>query len=100
MLGTAGNLLIPMASAHFDTRLIQSHHVGVERWLALGGTLCGAALEWFRETCASGVDWETLESEVARLDHPATDLIVLPDFQGELTPIWNANARAVIFAPT
>jgi xylulokinase len=97
MLGTAGNLLIPMASPHFDTRLIQSHHVGVERWLALGGTLCGAALEWFRETCASGVDWETLESEVARLDDPASDLIVLPYFQGERTPIWNANARAVIF---
>jgi|HubBroStandDraft_1064217.scaffolds.fasta_scaffold03684_6 xylulokinase len=97
MLGTAGNLLLPMASPHFDTRLIQSHHVGVERWLALGGTLCGAALEWFRETCASGADWETLESEVARLDDPASDLMVLPYFQGERTPIWNAKARAVIF---
>ncbi len=97
MLGTAGNLLIPMAAPHFDTRLIQSHHVGVERWLALGGTLCGAALEWFRETCASGADWEILESEVARLDDPASDLMVLPYFQGERTPIWNAKARAVIY---
>ncbi len=97
MLGTAGNLLIPTAAPHFDTRLIQSHHVGVERWLALGGTLCGAALEWFREACGSGASWETLEAEVAGQDEPKSDLIVLPYFQGERTPIWNAKARAVIF---
>lgn len=97
MLGTAGNLLIPMAAPHFDTRLIQSHHVGVERWLALGGTLCGAALEWFRETCASGASWQTLEAELAGQGEPTSDLMVLPYFQGERTPIWNAKARAVIF---
>jgi xylulokinase len=97
MLGTAGNLLVPMAAPRFDTRLIQSHHVGVERWLAIGGTLCGGALEWFREACASGASWETLEDEVARLAEPTSDLMVLPYFQGERTPIWNARARAVIF---
>jgi xylulokinase len=97
MLGTAGNLLVPMVAPHFDTRLIQSHHVGVDRWLALGGTLCGAALEWFRKTCASDASWETLEEEVSRLDEPSDDLMVLPYFQGERTPIWNEKARAVIF---
>ena len=55
MLGTAGNLLMPMREPRFDSRLINSHHVGSERWLALGGTLCGAALEWFRRACAPGV---------------------------------------------
>jgi xylulokinase len=97
MLGTAGNLLVPMTAPRFDTRLIQSHHVGVDRWLALGGTLCGGALEWFREACASGASWETLEDEVAKVAEPTSDLMVLPYFQGERTPIWNARARAVIF---
>jgi xylulokinase len=96
MLGTAGNLLVPMTEPRFDTRLIHSHHVGVERWLAIGGTLCGAALDWFREACASGASWETLEDEVTGVDDPS-GLIVLPYFQGERTPIWNEKARAVIF---
>jgi len=97
MLGTAGNLLIPMAEPRFDTRLINSHHVGVDRWLALGGTLCGAALEWFRAACACGASWDTLEDEVAGVAEAPSDLLVLPYFQGERTPIWNEKARAVIF---
>jgi xylulokinase len=97
MLGTAGNLLIPIVEPRFDNRLINSHHVGVERWLALGGTLCGAALEWFRGACACGVSWETLEDEVARVAEAPSDLLVLPYFQGERTPLWNEKARAVIF---
>jgi xylulokinase len=105
MLGTAGNLLVPMTEPRFDTRLINSHHVGVDRWLAIGGTLCGGALEWFRQACAPGASWEQLEAEAraalesqARADRAAaTDLIVLPYFQGERTPIWDERARAVIF---
>ncbi len=58
MLGTAGNLLMPMRDPRFDPRLINSHHVGSASWLALGGTLCGAALEWFRRACAPGVAWD------------------------------------------
>jgi xylulokinase len=94
MLGTAGNLLMPMARPRFDPRLVNSHHVGCERWLALGGTLCGAALEWFRGVCAPGVAWEALEAEAASVDANAIGkLLVLPYFQGERTPIWDENVR-------
>lgn len=97
MLGTSGNLLMPMREARFDSRLINSHHIGCEQWLALGGTLCGAALEWFRDACAPGVDWDTLEAEAAAVD-PQTlgGLVVLPYFQGERTPIWDEQARGVL----
>ena len=97
MLGTAGNLLMPMKQARFDSRLINSHHVGCEQWLALGGTLCGAALEWFRDACAPGVDWETLEAEAAAVD-PQTmaGLLVLPYLQGERTPIWDERVRGIL----
>ncbi len=97
MLGTAGNLLMPMAEARFDRRLINSHHVGCDRWLALGGTLCGAALEWFRGACAPGVAWDSLEAEAKAVDvAELAGLTVLPYFQGERTPIWDEAARGII----
>ena len=97
MLGTAGNLLMPMDLPRFDARLIQSHHVGCDRWLALGGTLCGAALEWFRGACAPGVPWETLEDEAAATDaRDMGDLTFLPYLHGERTPIWDEGARGVL----
>ncbi len=97
MLGTAGNLLMPMTEPRFDARLVNSHHVGCDRWLALGGTLCGAALEWFRGACAPGVAWDLLEAEARAVDVDRLDaLTVLPYFQGERTPIWDEGARGVI----
>ena len=98
MLGTAGNLLMPMVDPRFDARLINSHHVGCDRWLALGGTLCGAALEWFRRACAPGVPWQTLEAEATAIDTRSMgELAVLPYFQGERTPIWDEGARGAFF---
>ena len=97
MLGTAGNLLMPMKEARFDARLINSHHVGCDRWLSLGGTLCGAALEWFRGACAAGVGWDVLDAEASAIDDAAiAGLIVLPYLQGERTPIWDEEARGII----
>ena len=93
MLGTAGNLLLPTREPRFDPRLINSHHVGCDRWLLLGGTLCGAALEWFRSTCAVEATWETLEREAATIGPGAGGIIALPYFQGERTPIWDEHAR-------
>ncbi|HLK37919.1 MAG TPA: FGGY family carbohydrate kinase [Polyangiaceae bacterium] len=98
MLGTAGNLLMPVAGprASFDTRLINSHHVGCEHWLSLGGTLCGAALRWFRDAFAPGQSWEALDEEAAAVS-AAPRPIVLPYLQGERTPLWDESARAVFF---
>jgi xylulokinase len=100
MLGTAGNLLVPTRERRFDARLIGSHHVGCDRWLSLGGTLCGAALEWFRQTFAQddhGRDWATLEAEALEAGPAGPDLLVLPYLQGERTPIWDETARGVFF---
>ena len=96
MLGTAGNLLMPTDAPRFDSRLINSHHVGCDRWLGLGGTLCGAALEWFRRTFAPGVPWETLEAEALAVE-PAEGLLMLPYLQGERTPVWDEGARGCFF---
>jgi xylulokinase len=97
MLGTAGNLLMPMREPRFDPRLINSHHVGSSSWLALGGTLCGAALEWFRRACAPGVAWEQLEAEAGAIDVGAGGVVMLPYLQGERTPVWDEQARGAFF---
>jgi len=97
MLGTAGNLLMPMDAPRFDARLINSHHVGSDAWLSLGGTLCGAALEWFRRACAPGVSWEDLEAEAASVDVGAGGVVMLPYLQGERTPVWDEHARGAFF---
>jgi xylulokinase len=96
MLGTAGNVLVPTREPRFDSRLINSHHVGSDRWLSLGGTLCGAALEWFRRAFAPGAAWETLEAEASAIDPEASELLFLPYLQGERTPVWDESARGVI----
>jgi xylulokinase len=97
MLGTAGNLLMPAEDARFDDRLINTRHVGCDRWLSLGGTLCGAALEWFRRSCARGASWEELEDEARAVPPGADGVVALPYFQGERTPIWDERARGVFF---
>jgi xylulokinase len=97
MLGTAGNLLMPMREPRFDPRLINSHHVGSDAWLALGGTLCGAALEWFRRACAPGVAWEELEAEASAVEVGAGGVVMLPYLQGERTPVWDEQARGAFF---
>jgi xylulokinase len=97
MLGTAGNLLLPTLEPRFDSRLLNSHHVGCDRWLVLAGTLCGAALEWFRRTFAPGTPWEVLEAEAAGVPTGADDVVVLPYLQGERTPIWDEHARGVFW---
>jgi xylulokinase len=93
MLGTSGNLIVPLVRPDFDTRLINAHHVGCDRYLALGATLCGAVQEWFRGVFAPGVPFDTLDAESAAVPAGAEGLRLLPYLQGERTPIWDAGAR-------
>lgn len=105
MLGTAGNLLVPRRGPGRDRRLINAHHVGVDRWLSLGGTLSGGAQEWLRHALsrASGVDvtsvrsalpsFEALDAEAEHVGAGSEGLLFLPYLQGERTPIWDPHAR-------
>ncbi len=93
MLGTAGNLLMPLREPRFDARMINSHHVGCDMYLTLGGTLSGAAQEWFRRAMAPGVSFEELDAAAAAAEPGARGLLFLPYLQGERTPIWDVDAR-------
>ena len=106
MLGTAGNLLVPRKTPGTDPRLINSHHMGAESWLSLGGTLSGGAQEWLRhalareakredDTAVRGTlpSFEVLDGEAARVPAGSEGLLFLPYLQGERTPIWDVAAR-------
>lgn len=93
MLGTAGNLVMPHVTPDFDPRLINAHHVGCDRYLALGATLSGAVQEWFRRVAAPGMAFEALDAEAAAVPAGAEGLSLLPYLQGERTPVWDAGAR-------
>lgn len=108
MLGTAGNLLVPRRSPGTDARLINSHHVGADRWLSLGGTLSGGAQEWLRHAMTRGQStsedddtgmrsalptFEVLEKEAAAVPAGSGGLLFLPYLAGERTPIWDVGAR-------
>lgn len=93
MLGTAGNLVMPFTAPTFDTRLINAHHVGCDRYLALGATLSGAVQEWFRSVAAPGMAFDALDAEAALVPAGAEGVSMLPYLQGERTPVWDAGAR-------
>jgi xylulokinase len=93
MLGTAGNLVLPFTRGEFDPRFINSHHVGCDRYLALGSTLCGAVLEWFRAVAAPETAPDALDREAAAVPVGADGVQLLPYLQGERTPVWDAGAR-------
>jgi xylulokinase len=95
MLGTAGNLVMPFTAPPFDPRLINAHHVGCDRYLALGATLAGAVPEWFRSWAAPGVGLDVLEAEAAAVPAGSDGVTLLPYLQGERTPVWDAGARGI-----
>ncbi len=92
MLGTAGNLLVPLAAPGTDPRLINAHHVGADVWLSLGGTLSGGAQEWLRRALGMP-SFEELDAEASAVAPGADGLLFLPYLQGERTPIWDVTAR-------
>jgi xylulokinase len=92
MLGTAGNLLVPLSRPGTDARMINSHHVGADVWLSLGGTLSGGAQEWLRASLGKP-SFEDLDAEASRIPAGSEGLLFLPYLQGERTPIWDVNAR-------
>src|SRR5581483_7650169 len=63
----------------------------------LGGTLCGGALQWFRDAFAPELSWEELEAEASAVEVGSEGLVVLPYLQGERTPVWEERARGIFF---
>ena len=110
MLGTAGNILVPMGrTIDPDPRLINTVHVTGD-YLALGSVYAGGVIQWFRdqlgepEIAESRVTGESayrlLDERAGAVLPGAEGLILLPYFMGERTPIWDPYARGVYLGLT
>ncbi len=72
-----------------------------------GGATAGAIIKWFRDTFAQlekeieekgGKNaYKALDEEAAKLPAGSDGLLVLPYFMGERSPVWDTNAKGVIF---
>lgn len=72
-----------------------------------GGTTAGAVIKWFRDNLAQlekeaqdagGPNaYEVLNKQAAKIEPGCNGLVVLPYFMGERSPLWNTDAKGVIF---
>ncbi len=100
--GSAGGMSI--CTDHYQPAkgLILGRHVVPNHWLVQGGTVGGgAALNWLCDVL-SPHDNEKLKAweagALAQSVSPGADgLLFLPYLAGERSPIWNPNAKGVLF---
>ena len=105
--GTAFGLSLCVDRVIVEPRLIFSHHVVPGTYIFQGGTVGGGMMRWFRDTLGQ---WEVsaatllktspyaLMSQQASESPPgANGLIFLPYMAGERSPLWNSEARGVLF---
>ena len=67
------------------------------RWHVMGVTqAAGLSLRWFRDQLASGVSYDELTGEAARVPAGAGGVLWAPYLMGERTPHCDPNARAAL----
>ena len=96
--GTTDCVTVPLVSPLEDHRWLTLGYVEPGRWLGIGTmTSTGASVEWFAERFYTGTRMDRLERMVAEAQTAGAsgEVLFLPYLQGERTPHWDAQARAV-----
>lgn len=109
-MGTAGCMGVISNSNHYPKNLINIPASNNSRnaFAAVGATIaCGSCTRYFRDTFAQyehafsrdiGLNvYDVMNLEAASVPAGSEGLLILPYFSGERTPIWDPNARTVIF---
>lgn len=106
--GQAGGMSICMDHMIADRRLILSRHVVPDLWLLQGGAVGGGGLlRWIRqEFClheenlarSSGASaYAEMDRAAAAIPPGSEGLVFLPYMAGERSPIWDPDAKGVLF---
>ncbi len=109
--GRAGGMSICLEKMKADIRLILSPHVVPERWLLQGGSVGGGGvMHWVEEvlgeleahlrtegTAEKVNSLKLLDSRASSVPAGSDGLIFLPYMAGERSPIWDTNAKGVLF---
>ena len=96
-LGTSGVVFAATQSALVEPegRLHAFCHAVPGRWHFMGVTLAAAgSLQWYRDTVAPGVSFETLVAEAENVPADSDGLLFTPYLSGERTPYPDPLARA------
>lgn len=96
-LGTSGVVFAATQSALVEPegRLHAFCHAVPGRWHFMGVTLAAAGnLQWYRDTVAPGVSFETLVAEAENVPADSDGLLFTPYLSGERTPYPDPLARA------
>jgi len=110
MLGTAGNLLVPVGETiDPDPRLLNTVHLTGD-YLMLGSMYAGGVLQWFRDQLGEleiekgkkvgRSSYQLLDEKAEGIPPGSEGLILLPYLMGERTPIWDPYARGVYIGLT
>jgi xylulokinase len=84
-----------------DGRLHTFCHALPKRWHQMGVMLSAAgSLQWYRDTCAPGVDFGLLCADAADVPVGADGLVFLPYLTGERTPLCDPFARGAFIGLT
>jgi xylulokinase len=96
-LGTSGVVFAATESALVEPqgRLHAFCHAVPGRWHFMGVTLAAAgSLQWYRDTLAPGVSFETLMAEASEAPAGSDGLLFTPYLSGERTPYPDPSVRA------
>jgi xylulokinase len=110
-LGTLGRLCYCLSEPRFDARFINICHAIRDRWLAMGLMHGGGlALRWFRDQLGAFEEaeatklgmspYQIFDAEAHESPPGSRGIIFLPYLSGERSPIWDPNARGVLFGFT
>ncbi len=106
--GQAGGMSICLDKPLPHKKLILSNHVVSGKWLLQGGTVGGGGvLNWFNRELGAKEQmiaqekrtsvFEILSRKAQTISLGADGLIFLPYMAGERSPIWDADAKGVMF---
>ncbi|RLC17745.1 MAG: carbohydrate kinase [Deltaproteobacteria bacterium] len=100
-LGGAGDILYCIDDIVVDHRLFLDYHVAPGKFL-LNGCMAtsGSILKWFRQHLTDDTPFSILDKEAGSVCAGSQNLILLPYFLGEKTPINDPLARGVWFGLT
>ena len=108
MTGTSTVLLVCVEEPPRQPALIALAHAVSDAYLLVGAMVStGATLRWFRDElgtaevqAARSADcsaFEIMSEEAGKVSPGAGGLLFLPYMMGERSPIWNTDARGVLF---
>ncbi|MEM4092776.1 MAG: FGGY family carbohydrate kinase [Conexivisphaerales archaeon] len=94
--GSTGLWMTVVDNVKYDDRLVNTRDLTGKSTMISGGVLTfGSLLEWFSKKVAHK-SLRELDIEASKLQPEVNEIISLPYFMGERTPVWDIKARGAI----